>query len=224
MSFDERQKLIISRVREVFASKGLEGATTRELAKAAGVSEGLLFKHFPNKEAIYMAMLDSIEADFPDTLHKILTREPSTANLAMIVHSMVSIFLSSLMDPVKDITRIYLRSLAGDGEFAHFVLKKPHESLIPSLDRNIEAAIASNDIEDSLVPHHLRSWFVERLSFVLMADHLPATPVVDYGIPRKELIKGVVRFLLRGIGLKEEAVRRYYTEDVQSLHQDLFFR
>lgn len=46
MSFDERQKLIIMRVREVFASKGLEGATTRELAKAAGVSEGLLFTLF----------------------------------------------------------------------------------------------------------------------------------------------------------------------------------
>ena len=30
-----------------------------ELAKAAGVSEALLYKHFPSKESLYAAMLDA---------------------------------------------------------------------------------------------------------------------------------------------------------------------
>src|ERR1700747_1890747 len=56
MSSEERRAAIIKAVRRVFAEKGFDGTTTRELAVAAGVSEALLFKHFPNKEALYSAM------------------------------------------------------------------------------------------------------------------------------------------------------------------------
>ncbi len=217
MPSDERQKLIITRVRELFAHKGLEGATTRELAQAAGISEGLLFKHFPNKEAIHRAMLASIEAKLPDKIRENLSSEPSTSNLIMIIHNLVSTLLSDHPDELDDITRIYLRSLAGDGEFAHLVLSKPQRLLIPNLEKNIQAAVASGDIVDSPVPLHLRAWFADRLTFILMADLLPPTPVIDYGIARKELVREIVWFLLRGIGLKEEVIRRYYTEDFQAL-------
>ena len=59
LSSEERRAAIISAVQRVFAEKGFHGTTTRELAQAAGVSEALLFKHFPNKEALYAAMQHS---------------------------------------------------------------------------------------------------------------------------------------------------------------------
>jgi AcrR family transcriptional regulator len=37
---------------KLFAAKGFDGTTTRELAEAAGVAEGTLFRHFENKKAI----------------------------------------------------------------------------------------------------------------------------------------------------------------------------
>ncbi len=37
---------------KLFAAKGFDGTTTRELAEAAGVAEGTLFRHFDNKKAI----------------------------------------------------------------------------------------------------------------------------------------------------------------------------
>jgi AcrR family transcriptional regulator len=36
----------------LFASRGYDGTTTRDLASAAGVAEGTLFRHFENKKAI----------------------------------------------------------------------------------------------------------------------------------------------------------------------------
>lgn len=36
----------------LFAAQGFDGTTTRDLAQAAGVAEGTLFRHFPNKKAI----------------------------------------------------------------------------------------------------------------------------------------------------------------------------
>lgn len=41
----------------LFAARGFNGTTTKDIAKAAGVSEALLFKHFPTKRALYAAIL-----------------------------------------------------------------------------------------------------------------------------------------------------------------------
>ncbi|NMG08299.1 TetR/AcrR family transcriptional regulator [Brasilonema sp. UFV-L1] len=38
--------------RRLFASQGFDATTTRDLAQAAGVAEGTLFRHFSNKKAI----------------------------------------------------------------------------------------------------------------------------------------------------------------------------
>ena len=59
LSAEARKEAIVEAVQDVFAEKGFDGTTTRELAKAAGVSEALLYKHFPSKESLYAAMLDA---------------------------------------------------------------------------------------------------------------------------------------------------------------------
>ncbi len=50
----------------LFSQSGFNGATTKELAKSAGISEALLFQHFPNKESLYQAILKhKMEEQFP---------------------------------------------------------------------------------------------------------------------------------------------------------------
>ena len=53
----ERQAGLIAAAASLFAAKGFNGTTTKEIAKAAGVSEALVFKHFPTKRALYGAIL-----------------------------------------------------------------------------------------------------------------------------------------------------------------------
>ncbi|OKH24684.1 TetR/AcrR family transcriptional regulator [Chroogloeocystis siderophila] len=43
---------ILKAAQRLFARQGYDGTTTRDLAVAAGVAEGTLFRHFPNKKAI----------------------------------------------------------------------------------------------------------------------------------------------------------------------------
>ncbi|HJT19353.1 MAG TPA: TetR/AcrR family transcriptional regulator [Nitrospira sp.] len=56
-SSQERQAGLIAAAASLFAAKGFNGTTTKEIAKAAGVSEALVFKHFPTKQALYAAIL-----------------------------------------------------------------------------------------------------------------------------------------------------------------------
>jgi AcrR family transcriptional regulator len=53
----ERHAGLISAATSLFAANGFKGATTKEIAKSAGVSEALLFKYFPTKRALYAAIL-----------------------------------------------------------------------------------------------------------------------------------------------------------------------
>ena len=212
MSCDERKECILDRVRQVFSQKGFDGTTTRELAKAAGISEGLLFKHFPSKEALHRAMLSSCVGQFMSEMEKIMSLKPSTETLVQAIRFLASAFLTSRATPERDaMIRLFLRNVTEDGEFARFAIKEPKSILIPQLEELIKASIASGDIADSPVPTHLRAWSADRLAFQVMTDFLPATPLIDYGVPKEKLADHLAWFILRGIGLKEEAIRRYYT-------------
>src|SRR6516164_3663299 len=94
LSAEERKHAIVDAVRGVFADKGFDGTTTRELARAAGVSEALLYKHFPSKESLYAAMLDAC-ADGPMATEftRVLTLPPSTSTLVVLVHLLTSHFV-----------------------------------------------------------------------------------------------------------------------------------
>ncbi|MBW1815043.1 MAG: helix-turn-helix transcriptional regulator [Deltaproteobacteria bacterium] len=46
----DRKQAIIEAARPLFAQNGFNGTSVRAIAKAAGVSEALLYKHFPSKE------------------------------------------------------------------------------------------------------------------------------------------------------------------------------
>ncbi|MDH5194114.1 MAG: TetR/AcrR family transcriptional regulator, partial [Nitrospira sp.] len=61
----QRQASLISAAASLFATNGFRGTTTKQIALAAGVSEALLFKHFPTKRALYTALL-SEKADYSE--------------------------------------------------------------------------------------------------------------------------------------------------------------
>jgi AcrR family transcriptional regulator len=67
-----RREQIVGAATRVFAEKGFRRATTREVARAAGVSEGTIYNYFEDKDALLLAILDRLNeterraADFDD--------------------------------------------------------------------------------------------------------------------------------------------------------------
>jgi TetR/AcrR family transcriptional regulator len=54
----ERRRQILDAAAALFAESGFTGTTTRQIAAAVGISETLLFRHFPSKDALYAASLE----------------------------------------------------------------------------------------------------------------------------------------------------------------------
>jgi AcrR family transcriptional regulator len=53
MSAETTRDKILEASLKLFSQKGFLGATTREIAREAGVAEVTLFRHFPSKEALF---------------------------------------------------------------------------------------------------------------------------------------------------------------------------
>ncbi len=63
-----KREAILSAARQVFAAHGLEGATIRAIAEAAGIAPGTVYLQFESKEAIYAEMLAASLADLLKSL------------------------------------------------------------------------------------------------------------------------------------------------------------
>jgi len=55
-----RRLRIVEDACKIFEAKGLEALTTRALARATGIKEGSLYRHFPKKRDVLLALVDSV--------------------------------------------------------------------------------------------------------------------------------------------------------------------
>lgn len=58
-----RSRLYDTAIRMI-SERGYEATTLREIAKKAGVSVGLLYRYFPSKQAVIIALYDELSQDF----------------------------------------------------------------------------------------------------------------------------------------------------------------
>jgi AcrR family transcriptional regulator len=210
ISGEARRAAIIKTARDVFIEKGFYRTTTRELAEAAGVSEALLFRHFPSKEALYSAIQTSC---FKEARSKITERldslEPSTAALVSLVRDLITHVLGA--EPDEDdrlFVRLALRSLIDEGEFARLAIQGGLSDWVKKVEQCIQAAQAAGDMVETPVRANLGGWFVHHLISGILIHSLPASSIIDYGVPREEILTQLGRFCLCGVGLKEKALRR----------------
>jgi AcrR family transcriptional regulator len=219
LSAEERREAIIKAVRCVFAEKGFHGTTTRELAEAAGVSEALLFKHFPTKEALFSAMHQPCaDEQVSAEARRLMALEPSTSTLVLLTHFLASKLLLVLTNnggaaEDRTMNRLMLRSLMEDGEFARVILQQKASCWIDKVEECLKAARASGDLSPGPVLPRLSAWFVHHLFVMLMIYLRLPTPAVEYGVPREKLVEQAVWFALRGLGMSNEVIRRHYNPE-----------
>ena len=72
MAAEERRRSVVGAACRVFAKSSYRGATTAEIARESGVTEPVLYRHFPSKRDLYLACLDAgwahVRALWEDTL------------------------------------------------------------------------------------------------------------------------------------------------------------
>jgi TetR/AcrR family transcriptional regulator, transcriptional repressor of aconitase len=207
MTSDLRRQLILSAAKRCFARYGFAGTTTKSIAAAAAISEGLLFKHFPSKSALYAEILaEECEAD--PALHRLLELEPSTETLVVLIREMVRHFqhISDVPDQQEaQRVRLMITSHLDDGEFARLIYEKIGDLIGPVFTASLEQAVAAGDASRvGREPLNL-FWFAHHTVLMAALSQLPAVPCLTYG-NAADVERQLCQFILRGIGLNEAAI------------------
>lgn len=220
MSSQQRRLAIVKAVLPVFARNGFARTTTRQLASAAGVSEALLYKHFPSKESLYAEIQTHGCGGCDPMLVKLSDLEPSTLTLVYVVYYIVrKTFLGHTGDPagINGNHRLLLHSCLEDGFFSRMLFRNKLSEHLGRIEACMDAAEAAGDLIDSGVSKRNRPLFTHHLATMVAAMHLPPEPVIDYRADREKLLHELVVFGLRGIGLTDAAVQRYYKPRAMAL-------
>jgi len=219
LSAQQRRDAIVNAALPLFARKGFTSTTTRELAEAAGVSEALIYKHFPSKESLYSEFQNTGCRDKDRGLERLAGAEPSTSTLVHIVYYLVrSIVMGRPGDTISWETkhRMILNSCLEDGEFTRVLYENRFSCCFNKVQACLTAAEQSGDVVDCPISRENRVRFAHHLAAMIAINHLPKKPVLDYHVVREELLHQVIWFVLRGFGLTDNAIARHYNPQALS--------
>jgi len=215
----ERRDAIIEASLHLFAQHGLHGVTTRQIAEAAGVSEALLYRHFRSKEELFTELQRSCLSSTRRVADQVAKLEPSTSTLVLAIYFMVASILrcGPGTERTQSIRRMMLGSLRDDGAFARGFLRENLTRFMPKLDECVHAAGRAGDLVDRVRKSSARLYFTHHLAAMIGMMQLPKPHVIDYGIDGEALVAEAVQFVLRGIGVKQDAIERHFNPRALSL-------
>lgn len=90
----ERQKEIIDAAGKILTESGIGGLTTKKLALEMGFSEAAIYRHFPSKEAIILALLEYLRENMSTRLSSLDSNLGVEDWLKSIFSSQFSFFAS----------------------------------------------------------------------------------------------------------------------------------
>lgn len=215
MTGDLRRQLILGAAKRCFARHGFAGTTTKSVAAAASISEGLLFKHFPSKSALYAEILaEECEAD--PALHRLLELEPSTQTLLVLIREMVRHFQAVAETPDQEEAqrlRLMLSSHLDDGEFARLIYQKIGSLIGNAFTRSLQRAVEAGDASAIGGEPMNLFWFAHHTVLMSSLTRMPTTPCLSYG-EATDLERQLCQFILRGIGLNETAIATHLDREM----------
>jgi AcrR family transcriptional regulator len=135
LTSDVRRQLILDAARAVFARHGFHGAGTSEIARRAGCSEPMLYKHFASKQALFAAVLDDATTQLKARIHSML--EECDSELEGIAAMVGKLAHDDLMIEVSRL-RMLAITLTDDPE-----IRSALERSVSEMRKRVVAAVAS---------------------------------------------------------------------------------
>lgn len=86
------RELLIKAANKVFSDKGYEQASTRDIAKLAGVNISLISYHFQGKEGLYRSCVEVLSSRGTETVERVLKKPTSLEDFKTRLHIFIEEF------------------------------------------------------------------------------------------------------------------------------------
>ncbi len=183
---------VLKAATKVFAALGIAGATTREIARVAGVNEVTLFRHFQSKEQLLAAVVQQVTALQAEAL---ANQDEWTGNLHIDLLHYAWLY-NNMLEEHEALVRMFIGEAKRHPEAAIQVLRQTvqplREKLMAYLRNSVEQGNVRPDV-DLLTAVDMFTGML--LSGMLRRNTVP----VPRGYSRDRYIESCVDLFVRGI-------------------------
>jgi AcrR family transcriptional regulator len=189
----DRHQRILDAALQVFSQRGYRDSSVDEIAETAQTSKGGVYFHFPNKEAIFLALLNRTAARL---LEKIEEATASTDNPVAKADAALLTVLRTFAGR-RALARLFMVEALGAGREFHQRMAEIRNDFTMIIKRHLDSAIEEGVIEPIDTEIAARAWFGS-LNEVI-------TQWILSGRPKQlEDAYAVLRvFLLRSVGVQD---------------------
>jgi AcrR family transcriptional regulator len=148
-----RREQIVGAATRVFAEKGFRRATTREVARAAGVSEGTIYNYFEDKDALLMAILHGLN----ETERR---AEDFEEEMATGFRGFLEEYLCRRMSLIweeREVFRVVLSEMLVNSELRELYLRRVVEPSMKIAEENFRSRMERGEVRETDVPLAMRS-------------------------------------------------------------------
>lgn len=186
---EETRLQILDIALEIFAAKGFKGTSIKNIAKAAGISQGLLYYHFTNKERLFMATLES-HTFLPEFRHILSESDslPSIGEMKEIAFSFIK-----TLERRESLVRLIMHDVAFNPAVSDAWSRFLRE-VVDLLQKYIDRCIESGELR----PHNsgitARSILANTIMFHITRDVFTSTDLTV-----REYVEGFLDTIIKGI-------------------------
>ena len=194
---EEVHRLILEAARALFAAKGFEGTSTREVAELAGVYEPMVYRRFGSKAELFEA---AVLAPFNDVVSDYLAAWESQVEAPATVEELTRQFVEPLYDLLNEhrglVLALISAGIGANGGPADASIPGLPE-LIERLEPQIEIEAARRPLPGLDVPATLRVSIGMVIGMAILDRWLHDA---DYELSRERIVDEMVRYSLYGVG------------------------
>lgn len=192
---EQRRTAILAAASTVFAAKGFHASTIKDVARAARVSYGLVYRYFDSKDALLHALMDDRTRDLREHIDAAVAERIAAGGpldeaevLRVSVRSTFRFFEAN-----RDVARLLFRDSLALGDRLDRHLAATYEGFITDIEKAVVAAQAAGHVIDG--PPRLIAVSVAAQVSQLALRRLST----DDGVPAEVVADLAVRLLVDGL-------------------------
>lgn len=183
---------ILQAAREVFAQKGYHRALVDDIVRASRTSKGAVYHHFPNKEALFLALVDEFAGRLAEAVAVAIDRAHGALGK---VEAAVTAGLETFARH-RDLARILLLESVSLGPAYQSKRREVHGRFAALIQTHLDEAVAEGSIPPVDTRVATLAWLGALNEIVVQWLHSGRPDL------RAEAVPALVPMLLRSIGAK----------------------
>jgi len=148
----DRYDAILDAAKAIFADKGFEATSIADIARAAEISDGLVYRYFRNKrELLFEVLRKFYERILLDLETQVFKRDSFAARLETLIRRHLEVFVSD-----TDLCRLFISEVRTASDYQGSSIQELNRLYTSVLIRIVKNAVRTGEVRSDVNPRLLR--------------------------------------------------------------------